>query len=100
MPSRSGTRAVVLGAGGPAGIAWEVGLVLGLCESGLPRLRSAGAAVDVVHPDASAEGAFAAVGGDLLDPSVREIAARAGRAQGHAIADSLTAFSRGSGPHP
>jgi NTE family protein len=45
-------------------------------------LRDTGARVEVVYPDAEAEGVFATSGHDVLDPTVREGAARAGRAQG------------------
>jgi NTE family protein len=49
-------------------------------------LRRSGARVDVVHPDEASQAAFASVGGNLLDPSVREAAARAGREQGRRVA--------------
>jgi NTE family protein len=45
-------------------------------------LRETGARVEVVCPDAAAEDVFAARGNNVLDPAVRERAARAGRAQG------------------
>src|SRR5439155_24955670 len=48
----------------------------------LALLREGGSHVEVVHPDPATEAAFAAVGGNLLDPSVRERAARAGPEQG------------------
>lgn len=51
-------------------------------ESALESLRAAGARVKVVHPDEAAEAAFAAVGGNVLDPAVRGPALRAGREQG------------------
>jgi len=56
-------------------------------EAALETLQRNGAKVVVVHPDEATEAAFAAVGGNLLDPSVRESAARAGREQGRRIAD-------------
>jgi NTE family protein len=55
-------------------------------EAAVDTLRSGGAQVVVVRPDEATEAAFAAVGGNLLDPSVRESAARAGREQGRNIA--------------
>jgi len=55
-------------------------------ESATEALRHAGARVDVVHPDEASSAAFASVGGNLLDPSVRGAAARAGREQGRRIA--------------
>lgn len=55
-------------------------------DSALESLRQGGAQVDVVHPDQATEVAFASVGGNLLDPSVREQAARAGRQQGRRAA--------------
>lgn len=55
-------------------------------DSAVDTLRRSGARVDVVHPDEAAQAAFASVGGNLLDPSVREAAARAGREQGRRAA--------------
>jgi NTE family protein len=56
-------------------------------EAAVETLQRKGAQVMVVRPDEATEAAFAAVGGNLLDPSVREGAARAGREQGQRIAD-------------
>jgi NTE family protein len=56
-------------------------------EAALETLRQNGAQVVVVRPDEATEAAFEAVGGNLLDPSVREGAAGAGREQGRRIAD-------------
>jgi NTE family protein len=52
------------------------------------RLRQelGGAQVCVVQPDEASQAAFASVGGNLLDPSVRVAAANAGREQGRRIA--------------
>jgi NTE family protein len=58
-------------------------------EAALETLRSDGTRVEVIFPDEAAEAAFAAVGGNVLDPSVREGAARAGREQGRRAADLL-----------
>ena len=55
-------------------------------DTGLETLRRKGARVQVVHPDEGTEAVFASVGGNLLDPSVREGAARAGRKQGRSLA--------------
>jgi len=55
-------------------------------DSALEALRRRGAQTDVVHPDQATEAAFASVRGNLLDPSVRERAARAGRQQGRSAA--------------
>ena len=55
-------------------------------HSAVDKLRRGGALVDVIHPDEASQAAFAAVGGNLLDPSVREPAARAGREQGRRTA--------------
>jgi hypothetical protein len=41
-----------------------------------------------VYPDAAMEAVLASVGGTLLDPSVCEMTARAGREQGRRIATS------------
>ena len=55
----------------------------------LETLQGNGVQVAVVHPDEVTEAAFAAVGGNLLDPSVREGAVRAGREQGRQIAGGI-----------
>ena len=55
-------------------------------DAAVDTLRRSGAVVDVVHPDEASQAAFASVGGNLLDPSVREAAARAGREQGQRAA--------------
>lgn len=52
-------------------------------------LERAGSAVRVVTPDAAS---LQAIGPNVLDPAYRAGAARAGRAQGQALADSLRAF--------
>jgi NTE family protein len=61
-------------------------------DSALTVLRRSGAVVEVVRPDEATETAFASVRGDLLDPTVRERAARAGREQGGSLAPRLSAF--------
>ncbi|GHO68303.1 patatin [Ktedonobacter sp. SOSP1-52] len=53
------------------------------------QLRREGARVDIVHFDEVTKKALAVVGGNLLDPAVRERAAYAGRAQGRSIASQL-----------
>jgi NTE family protein len=55
-------------------------------ETNVATMRRAGSFVEVVNPDGGTLAAFAAVHGNLLDPAVRENAARAGRAQGRKIA--------------
>ncbi len=57
-------------------------LCIASLQDAVDTLRHRGARVDVVHPDETAQATFASVGGNLLDPSVREAAARAGREQG------------------
>jgi len=57
-------------------------------DAAVETLKRGGARVDVVHPDDASQLAFASVGGNLLDPSVREAAARAGREQGQRVADA------------
>jgi NTE family protein len=57
-------------------------LCIATLDAAVNTLRRRGARVDVVHPDEASQAAFASVGGNLLDPSVREAAARAGREQG------------------
>jgi NTE family protein len=61
-------------------------LALVALDDALEKLRREGSQVEVVHPDEASEAAFASVGGNLLDPSVREKAARAGREQGRSVA--------------
>ncbi len=58
--------------------------------SAIDVLTRSGAQVDVVHPDETSNAAFASVGGNLLDPSVREAAARAGREQGRRLGAART----------
>ena len=55
----------------------------------LETLQGNGVQVAVVHPVEVTEAAFAAVGGNLLDPLVREGAVRAGREQGRQIAGGI-----------
>jgi len=55
-------------------------------EAAVDALRRGGSRVTIVHPDEATLATFAAVGGNLLDPAVREPAARAGREQGRRIA--------------
>ena len=54
-------------------------------------LRAAGSSVETVLPDAASLGAFRT---DLMDPSTRPPAARAGLEQGRALADPLGEFWR------
>src|SRR3974377_21735 len=61
-------------------------LCIATLDAAVNALRRSGARVDVVHPDEASQAAFASVGGNLLDPSVREAAARAGREQGQRVA--------------
>jgi NTE family protein len=57
-------------------------------ESAVEQLRQNGAQVEIVHTDEATLKAFGAVGGNLLDPAVREPAARAGREQGRRLSQS------------
>jgi len=57
-------------------------LCIATLDAAVDTLRRNGARVDVVHPDEASQAAFASVGGNVLNPSVREAAARAGREQG------------------
>ncbi len=54
-------------------------------DSAVATLQRGGARVEVIHPDEASQAAFASAGGNLLDPSVREPAARAGREQGRRL---------------
>jgi len=58
-------------------------------EAAIQTLRDRGATVYVVHPDRASKSAFESVRGNLLDPAVREGAARAGREQGRRIAGEV-----------
>jgi len=60
-------------------------------------LRAGGSLVEAIVPDESSHRAF---GGNLMDPSTRPPAARAGRDQGRAHAGQLAGFWRGRGRHP
>jgi NTE family protein len=63
-------------------------------DAALETLREHDACVHVVHPDEPSQAAFASVGGNLLDPSVREKAAYAGRNQGRTVAARVAPFWR------
>lgn len=63
-------------------------------DTAVDTLKASGARVDVVHPDEASQTAFASVGGNLLDPSVREAAARAGREQGRSVAARVASLWR------
>lgn len=54
-------------------------------EDTVEKLRARHARVEIVFPDEATEAAFASVGGNLLDPSVSEPGARAGREQGRRV---------------
>jgi NTE family protein len=56
------------------------------------RLRRAGAQVEVLTPDETMKAALASAGGNPLDPSLREIAARSGREQAPREAAHLAAW--------
>jgi NTE family protein len=60
-------------------------------EAAVQTLQRSGAQVGVVRPDEATEAAFASVGGNLLEPAVRERAAYAGREQGRSVATDHTA---------
>ncbi len=61
-------------------------------EAALDVLNRRGARTLVMHPDEAADAAFGSVGGNVLDPAVRDRAARAGREQGRRIATEVSAF--------
>ena len=54
-------------------------------------LRAGGSRVETILPDSNSRTAF---GGNLMDPSTRPPAARAGYGQGGALAERLTEFWR------
>jgi NTE family protein len=62
-------------------------------EVTLAALKASGAQIEVVHPDEATEAIIASVGGNVLDPSVREPATRAGREQGRRTAVTKTLLS-------
>jgi NTE family protein len=63
-------------------------------ETQVARLRQEGSRVEIVHPDEAIKVAIAAVGGNPLDPSLRERLAPIGREQGRRIADQVASFWR------
>ncbi|SEG69906.1 NTE family protein [Thermomonospora echinospora] len=80
----NGGRALVLGGGGVAGIAWEAGLLAGLAEQGVDLT---GADLFVGTSAGSVVGSFAAHGADMTE-AVRRMSARAeGDGRGTAPAD-------------
>ena len=56
------------------------------------RQQSNGSQVEVIAPDEAMKAILASVGGNPLDPSVRDLAARAGRDQGRSIASRVAAL--------
>ena len=60
-------------------------------EAATDKLRASGALVEIVLPDEASEGAFASVGGNLLNPAVLEPAMNAGRWQGRRLASERIA---------
>jgi hypothetical protein len=65
-------------------------------DAAVHTLRSRGALVEVVHPDEATQAVLASTGSNLLDPSIREPAARAGREHGRRVsAGSIAALWRG-----
>ncbi|MGC5166577.1 patatin-like phospholipase family protein [Luteimicrobium sp. DT211] len=64
--------------------AWGSGLATQVAE-----LRAGGSAVETIVPDDDAERLF---GANAMDPSLRPVAARAGHAQGEALATRLRTF--------
>jgi NTE family protein len=61
-------------------------------DDGMKKLAMSGALAESFLPDSATEKAFASVHGNVMDPAVREVAARAGRAQGRAVAHDVAAF--------
>ncbi len=61
-------------------------------DDGMKKLAMTGARAESFLPDNATEKAFASVHGNVMDPAVCEVAARAGRAQGRAIAPEVAAF--------
>jgi NTE family protein len=66
-------------------------LCIASLDAALTTLRGHGTQVEVVHPNEASQAAFSSVGGNMLDPSVRAPAAKAGREQGRTIASGRVA---------
>jgi len=62
-------------------------------QAQVDELRTGGSQVETIFPDGAARDIFA-VGGNVMDPSTRPIAARAGYEQGKALAEQLAGFWR------
>lgn len=60
-------------------------------ETQVELLERNGAQVEIVHPDEAMKAALASTG-NPLDPTLREVAARLGREQGHKIVTRIAAF--------
>jgi predicted acylesterase/phospholipase RssA len=93
-------RALVLGGGGVAGIAWQTGVLCGIADESPTAARlllnsdvlvgtSAGSTVAAQSSD---EHSLAAAGPNPLDPRRRVASAVAGRAQGRREAATMAAF--------
>ncbi len=67
-------------------------LCIASLDAAVNTLRRNGARVGIIHPDEASLAAFASVGGNLLDPSIRVPAARAGREQGRRAAAMVQSF--------
>lgn len=67
-------------------VAWGMHLAAQVDE-----LRARGSSVETIFPDSSSGGAF---GVNMMDPSTRAPAARAGHRQGMALAEQLSGFWR------
>ena len=63
-------------------------------DAAVNMLRGTGARVEIVHPDEAVQTVFTSVGGNLLDPAVREGAARAGREQGRIVGPRVSSLWR------
>jgi NTE family protein len=66
--------------------------VLESLEEQIERLQREGAQIEVITPDAAMKAALAAVGGNALDPTLREIAANLGREQSQHEATRVAAL--------
>lgn len=67
-------------------------LTLKTLDEQVEQLRSNGAQVEVIAPDERMKEALASVGGNPLDPSIRDLAANAGREQGRSVATHVASL--------
>ncbi|MGP6155922.1 MAG: hypothetical protein ACLPYS_00030 [Vulcanimicrobiaceae bacterium] len=60
-------------------------------NAAMKELQFGGSSVELVYPDDATQAVLASAGGNVLDPSIREAAARTAREQGRRIASERIA---------